>query len=76
MGKKTRRRLEEPMTAIALGEWRNRMGYTRRDAIRELGCTREEWADWESGEEDIPRHIGLACAALALGMKPFGQEQV
>jgi transcriptional regulator with XRE-family HTH domain len=50
--------------------WRERMGYSQRDACSALGCSRGAWAGWEGGQK-IPRYIGLACAALALGMKPY-----
>jgi transcriptional regulator with XRE-family HTH domain len=56
--------------------WRERMGYSQRDACAALGCSRAAWVKWETGQQaPIPRYIGLACAALALGMKPYGDQQ-
>lgn len=59
-------------TSETLGAWRERMGFSQRDAASALGCSRAAWARWETGAQPAPRYIGLACAALALGMKPFG----
>ena len=55
--------------------WRERMGFSQRDACAALGCSRGAWAKWETGRQAAPRYIGLACAALALGMKPYGDCQ-
>ena len=60
------------LTEKTLADWRHRMGYSQREACEVLGCSREAWRGWESGTQKIPRYIGLACAALALGMQPFG----
>jgi transcriptional regulator with XRE-family HTH domain len=56
-----------------LTSWRERMGMSQRDAARALGCSRGAWAGWEAGDKDIPPYIGLAIAALALGVTPYGQ---
>lgn len=57
--------------------WRERMGYSQRDACEALGCSRGAWAGWETGKQTpIPRYIGLACAALALGMSAYGETVV
>jgi transcriptional regulator with XRE-family HTH domain len=69
-------KLPAKLTASVLAAWRERMGYSQRDAATALGCSRAAWAGWESGKQpQIPRYIGLACAALALGMKPYGATQ-
>lgn len=52
--------------------WRTRMGYSQYDAAEVLGCSRNAWRGWESGTKPVPRYIGLAMAALALGMTPYG----
>lgn len=57
-----------------LTAWRERMGYSNRDAALAIGCSRQAWLDWESGKSEVPRYIGLACAALALGMTPYGAD--
>lgn len=65
---------EDPrLTAQTLAAWRERMGYSQRDAADALGCSRGAWAGWENSVHPVPRYIGLACAALALGMKPYGE---
>lgn len=62
-----------PHTLLA---WRERMGYSQREACSALGCSRGAWAGWETGKQSpIPRYIGLACAALALGMSAYGDAQ-
>lgn len=58
-----------------LAAWRERMGYSARDACRALGCSRNAWAGWEKGTAKVPRYIGLACAALALGMSAYGDTR-
>lgn len=59
----------------ALQAWRERMGFTQRDASKTLGCSADAWNRWETGKAKPPRYIGLACAALALGMKAYGETQ-
>lgn len=61
-------------SGAALTQWRKRMGYSQREAAIALGCSRGAWAVWESGQKAPPRYIALACGALALGMKPYGEE--
>jgi len=61
----------KPSTLLA---WRERMGYSQRDACVELGCSRAAWGAWETGVHKVPRYIGLACAALALGMSAYGAD--
>lgn len=56
------------MPNIELKAWRQRMGFSTRDACDALGCSRTAFSRWENGKIAIPRYIGLACAALALGM--------
>ena len=55
--------------------WRERMGFSQRDACEALGCSRAAWMGWEHGKMMPPRYIGLACAALALGMTAYGDER-
>jgi transcriptional regulator with XRE-family HTH domain len=74
MAKPTKTPESPPLTAQVLISWRERMGYSVRDSCNALGCSRNAWARWENGGK-IPRYIGLACAALALGMKPYGAQQ-
>jgi transcriptional regulator with XRE-family HTH domain len=51
--------------------WRERMGFTQEQAAEALGCSRRSLTSWENGESQAARYIGLAMAALALGMKPY-----
>lgn len=55
-----------------LTAWREAMGYTKMDAAAQLGCSRTAWSQWETGLNKCPRYIGLAMAALAVDMDPFG----
>jgi len=71
MGKKT----PEHLSAETLTAWRKRMGYSQRDACEALGCSRGALGRWETGIKTMPRYIGLAMAALALGMRPFGDTR-
>lgn len=60
-------------TPKALREWRTRMGYDQREAAEQLGCSRAAFQGWEKDKTGKPpRYIGLACAALALGMTAYG----
>ena len=61
------------LSAATLAAWRERMGFSQRDACEALGCSRGAWSGWETGRQEVPRYIGLACAALALGMTPYGE---
>jgi transcriptional regulator with XRE-family HTH domain len=61
-----------PATVVA---WREAMGFTQRDAAEALGCSRTALVAWEHGTNDCPKYIGLAMAALALGMTPYGVEE-
>lgn len=64
-----------PVSKDTLAKWRDNMGYSVRDCAHELGCTQAEWREWESGAVKIPRYVGLACSALAMDMKPYGEIQ-
>jgi hypothetical protein len=71
MGKRKSKVRHKPMSKEVLATWRENMGYSARDCAHELGCTAEDWAAWEEGAVTIPRYVGLACAALAMGMEPY-----
>jgi len=64
-----------PKVQASLAAWRERMGYSLREAAENIGCSKQAWINWEQGRQDVPRYIGLAMAALALGMKPYGEIQ-
>lgn len=58
-----------PFGKDELAAWRKRMGYNTRQAPEELGCSRAAYLGWEAGRKPVPRYIGLACTALAIGVK-------
>lgn len=61
------------MTASDFAAWTAMMKITRkwsaRRCARELGCGVNQVAKWS--KSDPPPYIGLACAALAFGLKPW-----
>jgi DNA-binding transcriptional regulator YiaG len=63
----------DPATLTA---WRKRMGFSQREASIAIECSRTAWANWESGRHRIPRYIGLAIAALALGLSAYGGKEM
>jgi transcriptional regulator with XRE-family HTH domain len=60
------------MTGNDLLEWRQRLQMTTRQAADVLGCSRTSYMRWESGQQDIPHYIALACAAIHAGLAPAG----
>ena len=64
------------MTPEALKSWRKRLGLSQIAAAQALGCGRSSLQAWENGTNDIPKYIGLACAALALGISEYPETQV
>jgi predicted transcriptional regulator len=67
----------EKLCGKTLTAWRKRMGgYSMREAATIIGCSRETWAKYEKEPNArIPRYIGLAMAALALGINPFESDK-
>ena len=58
--------------------WQARMGLTVRAAAELLGVAPSTVQDWRTGVSrrtgqpiELPRMLGLACAALAAGLKPW-----
>lgn len=60
-----------PLSGATLISWRKNMGYTVDDACKVLECPRATWIRWENGTLPVPRYIGLATAALALGISLY-----
>jgi len=63
------------MSPASLKSWRERLGLTKAEAARRLGLSPNAYAAYERGHYNgaprpIPRHVALACAALALGIGP------
>lgn len=62
------------LTPIHLRRWIDRMGFSDREAARQLGCSRAALAHWLAGETPIPHYIGLAMSALAHGLRAWQYE--
>lgn len=56
------------MTAAAFAAWRASLGLSKAAAARALGLSRNSVQWYEDGSRPIPRHVALACAALAHGL--------
>ena len=56
------------MTPATFKAFRDRMHFSKVQAAEALEIDRRTVARYESGEAPIPRHIALACAALAQGL--------
>jgi len=72
------RKTAKPARIIDGGQlkaWRTGMGFSQRDASASLGCSKQAWIDWETGRHKVPRYIGYAMAALAMGMSVYGDEE-
>ena len=67
--------ISKPIPPASIMAWREAMGFTQRDAAEALGCSRAALGNWENAVTDCPKYIGLAMAALALGMTPYGLEE-
>ncbi len=53
------------MTSTGFAEWRARFGWSKAEAARRLGLSRNSVIDYEAGKIRIPRYVELACEALA-----------
>ncbi len=58
------------MTPASLTAWRARLKWTKLRAAKELGISRQSYADYEAGLRPIPHVVALACAAIAFGLPP------
>lgn len=76
--------MNAPMTPEQFRAWRTSQGLTMEDAAKALGLGRATIQLYERGkrfetddqgdaaEVEIPRHVALACAAIAAGIEPAG----
>ena len=60
------------MNAADLEAFRLRMHWNRKRLGAELGISQDRLRRLLSGLQPTPRHIALACTALALGAPPMG----
>ena len=58
------------MTPGSFTAWRSRLGFSKSEAARRLGLSRNSIIAYENGTAEIPLHVALACAAIALGVQP------
>lgn len=65
------------MTAAGFEAWMARMGWSGREAARQLGVSKDSVVRYR--REGAPLLVALACAALAAGLGPWagreGQEE-
>jgi predicted transcriptional regulator len=61
------------MTPKSLKAWRQRMRWQKKQAAQALDVSENGYADYEDEKRKrrIPRHIALACAAIAHGLPPI-----
>lgn len=59
------------MTPAAFRAWRRRMGWSQQAAANALGISRRTVINYEQGKPEPSRVVGLACAALALGITDY-----
>ena len=62
------------MTSSDLITWRAHLDLNKAAAAGALGCSRSALDSWESGRTAVPKYIGLACAALALGITAYPDQ--
>ena len=61
------------MTGNEFREWRQRMGFTRIKAAEVLGLGRNQPGHYEEDRRAVPRYVALACAAVCMGVPPYGK---
>lgn len=60
------------MTSSDLDAWLTLMDWSVREACRQLEISNDRWRRMMAGQR-IPRHIALACAAIAFGLPAWRQ---
>lgn len=63
------------MTPDQLRDWQTQMAYTYVTASQALGMSRSGYAKMLLGQAAIDRRTALACAAIAVGVQPWGADQ-
>lgn len=69
------------MTPADLKAWQDALGLSYRAAAKALGVSPATYFDWLSGISrntgkpinKLSRLVALACAAIAAGLKPYGE---
>ena len=61
------------MTPDQLISLRQALGLDKKAFAAEVGVTRKTLAAYEAAVRPIPQTVALACAALARGLRPFGE---
>ena len=71
----------ERMTPTDLRAWQQKMGITGLEAAALLGVSYAAYKDWRRGISrttgkpiEAGRAVALACAALAAGLRPIGEN--
>jgi hypothetical protein len=64
------------LTATDLESFRARMRWNRKRLGAELDISQDRLRRLLDGIQPIPRHIALACTALALGAPPMGMKEL
>lgn len=62
------------MDAETFRRWAASLGLNKSAAAAKLGIGRGAIARYWEGQVSIPRHVGLACSAVAMGLKPWGTQ--
>lgn len=63
------------MTADDWKAWRTHLGISNLEAARRLGLSKNMPTAYEQGKRPIPRHVALACAALAYGLPEWSKPR-
>lgn len=61
------------MTPDDLRAWQAHMGLSQRAAAEALGITQANYSAMVLGKSGIDLRTALACAALAAGLRPWGE---
>ncbi len=61
------------MTGADFAAWRARLGMNKTSAAKALDLSRNSIIAYETGRAPIPRHVALACTAIAHGLPPIGR---
>lgn len=64
------------MTPKQLKKFRAWLGVPQERLADLLGYSRRQYQKMEKGEADIRTSVGLACSALAHGLKAYDEKQV